>query len=131
MTFSTEIIKILDDLCRRFGIAIDWTSENVLPYIEDLCSRYIQYEIYTSLAWCALLALIVVICFIVWLIALIIDHATTLSAGDIQEMFGWFTIIALGIGLIVWGCQAFDIIECYTLPEKTLIEYVSTLMDRR
>ena len=69
MTVSGEIIKVLDDLCRRFGIAVDWTSENVLPYLQDLCSRYIQYEVFTSIAWCALPAVVLVISGLLWIIA--------------------------------------------------------------
>ena len=36
---SEEIIKVLDNIGQKFGIAIDWTSENVLPYIQDLMHR--------------------------------------------------------------------------------------------
>ena len=36
---SEEIIKILDDLGRRFGILIDWSSKNILPYLQDLIPR--------------------------------------------------------------------------------------------
>lgn len=46
---SDEIIKILDDLGQRFGIAIDWSSQNVMPYLQDLISRYIKYETMTSI----------------------------------------------------------------------------------
>ena len=31
---SDEIIKVLDDLSDRVGITIDWTSQNVLPYLQ-------------------------------------------------------------------------------------------------
>ena len=48
---SDEIIKILDDLGQRFGIAIDWSSENVMPYLKDLMSRFINYEMITSVVW--------------------------------------------------------------------------------
>ena len=30
---STEIIKILDAICDKFGLVIDWTSQNVTPYM--------------------------------------------------------------------------------------------------
>ena len=51
MKFSEEIINVLDYICKKLGIAIDWTSENVIPYTQDLCARYIQYEIFTSIVW--------------------------------------------------------------------------------
>ena len=51
MSLSTEVIKILDDICKRFGIVIDWTSANVIPYLEQLVTKYINYEIATSVVW--------------------------------------------------------------------------------
>lgn len=30
---SQEIINVLDNLGEKFGIAIDWSNENILPYL--------------------------------------------------------------------------------------------------
>jgi len=51
MNFSQEIITVLDYLCKKFGIVIDWTSDSIMPYLEDLSVRYIRYEIMSSIAW--------------------------------------------------------------------------------
>lgn len=42
---SNEIIKVLDNLAERFGVAIDWTSKNVMPYMQDLYGRIIDYRV--------------------------------------------------------------------------------------
>lgn len=42
---STEVIKILDDLAKRFGVAIDWADKNVMPYLMELYDRFITYKI--------------------------------------------------------------------------------------
>jgi hypothetical protein len=128
MLFSQEIINVLDYLCHKFGIAIDWTSENIMPLLEDLCGRYIQYEVYTSIAWCVVFAAIVVAAGLIWGIAEIVNkHSTYVS--NIPEVFKSIFFAALAIGVIVWTCQAFDIIECYTIPEKTILEYLKHLMN--
>ena len=128
MVFSQEIINVLDYLCRKFGIAIDWTSENIMPLLKDLCERYIQYEVYTSIAWCVAFASIVVIAGLIWFIANIIDKHST-SVSYIPETFRFIFFAALAIGVIIWMVQAFDIIECYTIPEKTILEYLNRLMN--
>lgn len=128
MVFSQEIINVLDYLCRKFGIVIDWTSENIMPYLEDLCGRYIEYEIYTSVAYCVILAAIVVVVGLVWAIGSIVDRFSR-SVSDIPEIFRVLFFVFLAIGFIVWGVQAFDIIECYTIPEKTILEYLKYLMN--
>ena len=48
---SEEIIKVLDALAEKFGLAVDWTSVNVIPYLEQLCGKYVNYEIATSVVW--------------------------------------------------------------------------------
>lgn len=40
---SEEIIKVLEAICDKLGIAVDWTSENVVPYIQELVVRYARY----------------------------------------------------------------------------------------
>ena len=33
---SNEVIKVLDAFSQKFGIAINWTSENIMPYLQQL-----------------------------------------------------------------------------------------------
>ena len=49
MTVSEQIIQVIDALCEKFGIVVDWTSESVIPYLEILCTKLIKYEICTSI----------------------------------------------------------------------------------
>lgn len=46
---SNEVIKVLDHICDKFGIAIDWSSSNVMPYLQDLMVRMTKYVTYTSI----------------------------------------------------------------------------------
>ena len=128
MSFSQEIINVLNYMCQKFGIVIDWTSDNVMPYLEDLCGRYIQYEIHTSIAWCVVFAVLVVLTGLIWIIGSIVNKYST-SSTDIPEVFSFLFFVFLAIALIVWAVQAFDIIECYTIPEKTILEYLKQLMN--
>lgn len=61
---SEEIIKVLDYICGKLGLAIDWTAENVMPQVIDIFSRYRIYEIALNsigvvLSICGLIALAV------------------------------------------------------------------------
>lgn len=42
---SGEIIKILDELANRFGLAINWADQNVMPYIMELFNKFVSYKI--------------------------------------------------------------------------------------
>lgn len=39
MQFSNEVIKIIDNLCEKFGMAIDWMSQNVVPYLQEVSQK--------------------------------------------------------------------------------------------
>ena len=41
---SDQIIKVLDNLCEKFGLAIDWSSKNIQPYLEELMAKAVNYK---------------------------------------------------------------------------------------
>ena len=133
MTISEQIIKILDALCAKFGIAINWTSENVIPYVEVLCKKLVTYEIVTSAMW----ILLVWVLFGASALTLKKLHPWLMKKynEDYDEIYEvadvalWGITIILGIVMICVTCdQAFDIIKCITFPEMYVFEYVSKLM---
>ena len=132
MTISSEIINVLNALCEKFGIAIDWTATNVIPYFQDLLGRYITYEIATSIAWISIMGLILIIC----LIGLKISYSKAKAIKWDDEyvspflFFGFLTAsILFGIiFLFVLGKQVFDIITCMTFPEKIIYDEISYLL---
>lgn len=129
MKFSQEIINVLDYLGQKFGIAIDWTSENVMPYLQDLGARYIKYEIFTSIAWVILCIGIMVLAGIIWIISGIVNAKSCSDIAEVVMHVSMFLFWAfLVISIIVGMTQAYDIIECYTLPEKVILEYLETLV---
>lgn len=63
---SEEIIKVLDNLGEKFGIAIDWTSQNIMPYIQELMSRYNRYYIATCMTWLVIETILLIISIVVF-----------------------------------------------------------------
>lgn len=132
---SNEIIKILDDLGQRFGITIDWSSQNVIPYLQDLMQRFINYEVISSIVW-------IFISFVVLYGAYIgIPRFNKYADKKIEEnKYGesdweWGRIIInIVCGILIIGfvfCvmeQIFDIVTCYTIPEKMIVDYLTMLM---
>lgn len=134
MDFSQEIIDVLNYLGKKLGIAIDWTSENVIPYIKELCGRYIQYEVFTSIAWMiAIPAITLVIGIIVAILhkkAKKVDWDFNYKVSPALAVIFWILFAIMFAASIAVICtQVFDIIECYTLPEKVIFEYLKTLVN--
>lgn len=51
MQFSEQVIEVLNYLAEKLGMAIDWTSENVIPYVKEIMERYRMYSITSSVIW--------------------------------------------------------------------------------
>lgn len=51
----------MDYLANKLGIAVDWSSQNLSPFIQEVCTKYIQYEIYTSVGWIVLAVVVAII----------------------------------------------------------------------
>lgn len=123
MSFSSQFIEVLDALCEKFGIAVDWTSQNVVPYLTDLAARIITYEISTSVVWMVIAAILFLI-------------AWKMTKNNCKEdifadgwFLGWFVRTLIGVFcFITIVFQVFDIIEALALPEKTLYDFIMRLM---
>ena len=48
---STQIIEVLNDICEKFGVAVDWTSKNVQPYLKELMTKCVNYKLATDVIW--------------------------------------------------------------------------------
>jgi hypothetical protein len=133
MTISKEIINVLDYLGKQFGIAIDWTSENVMPYLEELAGRYIKYEVFTSIAW--MIAIPAITLLITIPLPILHKKAKEHQWSDcyVSSVFAvvlWIVFVIMCFASIIVVCtQVFDIIECHTLPEKVILEELKSLIN--
>lgn len=137
MQVSDEIIKVLDYLCEKVGVTIDWTNANVLPYLEQLCTKFIRWEIATSIAWLVIGVILGVIgCSLIkiakkyWSI-----HLEKVEKSRYDEFYSTISIVYYTIAgfliltaIIITPVQIFDIIECYTFPEKAIYDYIQTML---
>lgn len=120
---SNEIIKVLDALAEKFGVVIDWTAANIIPYLQELCGKYVNYEIVTSTVWIIIGIILLTGTFFGW------RRIDGLSDEDEDLAFS-FTIILLVISIAtsyVIISQIFDIVTCYTFPEKIIIEELQSI----
>lgn len=114
ISFSDELIKTFDYLLSQFGIAVDWTGENVIPYLQTLAEKLVRFEINTSIMW-----------LVIGVVGLIVG--VWMFVKDIKD---WNTGICLigGILTIVAGViccwQVYDIIKCVSFPELYVFEYI-------
>lgn len=130
---SEEIIKVLDELGKRFGIVIDWSNQNIIPYLQELLKRFICYRNITACVWIIIsiamtISGVVIIRFLnKWIKSDNYDKDYC-SDDELLAMLGYiFSIcmIALGIGLILGNI--FGIVKNICMPEMVVYEYITSI----
>lgn len=123
MTFSEQFIEIFNFLASQMGIIIDWTSENVVPYMQDFSSRFIRYEIAKSVTWIIIVLIISLILFILAKMATKEHRESDYYSEGILMFFAWmFFTISCIVSFIIISFQVFHIIKAVNIPEQLIIE---------
>lgn len=112
--------QTLQELAKQFGLALDWSNNNVIPYLQDLAQRVITYEFRSSIFWIVIGAVFIIIGIVVMILALRSNDESSLGIACIAVLILW-----LG-GIWIIGAQINDIILCGTLPEKILLRYIQS-----
>ena len=136
MEISEQVIKVLDAVCDKFGIAIDWTSNNVIPYIQQLGNKIITYDICNSIVWLVIGSVIPLT------VAILIKKFLNKKKLEAKERMNdyYYTdgsldegawccyamiIILIIIAIILTASNIQDIIQDVVFPEKTIIEFIT------
>ena len=143
---SEEIIKVFDYIGDKLGIAIDYTQENIQPYLEDLWHRFITYEIVINSLQFVGSFIITLIC--LYFILRFFKAKKKAYNGEIDSLFyqetsnSYYNYVELcgsGIVIIIISCTLFlifgistifqlsNLIELSIIPEKFILELVKTI----
>ena len=129
MTMSEQTTQALNELCEKFGIVIDWTNANVIPYLTTLCAKLVSWEIWTSVVWMAIMA-------VASLIVIIVAKKYRFFSSSFVNEWELISIILIVASICLWvgtisviGTQIFDIIKCVTFPEMYVFEYVQGIVN--
>lgn len=128
MTVSNQIIAVLDAICEKFGIVIDWTASNIMPYLQDLCRRIVTYEIATSVAW-------IILQVVILLLAFYIRNKKIKPLAEADDDDDYCMVIATAICIViaiiatvVICVQVADIIKALTIPEITIYKFAKPFL---
>ena len=130
---SEEIIKVLDELGKRFGIVIDWSNQNIMPYLQELLKRFICYQNITACVW-IIISIAMTICGVIMLKFLNKwrksdgYNSDSYDDDELLAALGYIfsiLIIALGIGLIIGN--TLGIVKNICMPEMVVYEYIKNI----
>lgn len=144
---KNTIIETLDYLFEKFGIAVDWTTENVMPYVEQLAEKIVTYKIVTDSILVGVSIIAIIICCICAKTLYTnyqqcVTKKETNLFWDVYErvwskdidltgfgfVFSASATVSFVVAFIVFICSFAGLIKWIFIPELQLIEYVSNLV---
>ena len=129
MQASDQIIEVLEYLCKKIGVTIDFTNKNILPYVNQLCEKYIRWEIASSVA---LIVIGIIAGIGVYFLCKWFYENGKIEDEEIYYGFMVLTIILFTTFVLCFIFPAiFNIIQCLTFPEKVIYEYITTILEAK
>lgn len=136
-----ELCNVIDKIAEKIGVAIDWSSENVMPYIQDIMQRYRTMNIVNNIIVMTVCAIIITICVIVAIkmIKGIINGSQNMVSSiwfDVDyDMVSTFSmiictiiIISFFISVIVLCVATGELMGWLYVPEVKLLEVLKGFM---
>lgn len=141
---NNNAIDIINLLCQKFGIVINWTDENVLPYIQQLFDEIAHGRYSLNLAAAILSFSVVIFCGLLslWLERHSDEHARNaytsigykvpriLIDEDRADVLKIFCYIFIGVGVIAGFVCAMYAIKWKTMPIASSYEWLLSLINR-
>ena len=137
MNASEQIIAVINDLCGKMGMAIDWTSANIVPYLQELIQRIAYMEIAKHSVGVVFGIIALTIGIILW-VKLYKFHLKQQSKNQKQEYMDADDVVyicgIIGIimgfmmGIILLSVNVTSLMEAIYLPEVTAYKYVQGLI---
>lgn len=141
---ENEVIEVLEQISEKFGIAVDWSSKNVIPYLEELAEKVVRYKIAASVYW-MLMGVMLLGTIPIWKKILrnykvkyekekeramtsrfYIDTSMLDMIIPIYKTCKWMCIL---IGILIIVLEGSVIIKCLILPESILFDVIKSLIE--
>lgn len=129
---SNQIIEVLNDICNKFGLAIDWTNKNVQPYLQELIAKCVAYKFATSILYLIFGILVCTIGSVLAKMAVGSWKKYQKKPYSDYDMYCVAQGIASGtlltVGIVMVACNITTMITCKTFPEKVVLDMITQYM---
>lgn len=116
---TQAFITVIDYLSEKFGVVVDTTSKDLLPYLQTLGDKIVAYKESISMMWIIFAVVIGILSLVIFFIGCAKDW----------ECMHWMVLIC-GLGAAIWIFMANmqTYIACNTFEEKVILDYIETIM---
>ena len=141
MDWSDQVIKILDNLGQKFGIAIDWSKQNIVPYIQQLANKIITYKLSLAIVAVSISFLFMLISAI-WIINAnkkkkLFEYVPYnyeshrggyFTNGNLRASISIMLLFLFILSFIVFVVNIIMIIKCVTIPDLVIFDTIGRLI---
>jgi hypothetical protein len=130
---NEEIIKGLDELGKRFGIAIDWSNQNIIPYLQGLLKRFICYQNVMACIWIAISIAITILGIVMFKLLNKWRKSDNynkdyLDDDEMLAIVGYiFSICIITSGIVSIIGNVLGIAKNICMPEMVVYEYIKNI----
>ena len=145
MTFSEQFKEVFELICEKIGVVIDWSQENVVPYVMDFFKRYVAYNIVEEILL-ILFSFALIVGVVIFFKTVIKDRAKCESkkkdtafwdyycysegaeaglGASLSFVFG--SIILVG-AIVMFCCGVSELLKWCFVPEFQIVEKISYLI---
>lgn len=122
---ADDIIKLLEYLFAKMGIAIDWSSDTVLPYLMELGQHIVAYKMWTAIV---IIGVMLISLAATWVICNILTKAFGTEPGA-NIFIIVIKMVAVIIVITTIAVQSVTIVKCNTFPEIVVYDYISSKLN--
>lgn len=116
---TQAFLTVIEYLSEKFGVAVDVTNKNLVPYLQELGDKIVAYEKSISIMWIIVGIIMVVFGLTVFFIGCFRDW----------ECMHWLCLIlGVGIGAAIIISNMYTYIGCNTFEEKIILDYIEKVM---
>ena len=129
---ANEIIKVLDELCNKFGIVVNWADQNVLSYVQELSTKCVNWKMGISIVHLIYgIVLLGIGIFGIWGTKYCYNKCKTATCSNDRCLWDWGCFLMCCVcsvsfmGFFIFVPSSIEnIITCKMFPEKILIDTI-------
>lgn len=124
---NMEIEKAIDKIAEKFGIVVDWSQDNIYPYIRDILQRYRTASIVQDAVTIGILGLLILSAILI--LKSILRRKSIEDSYDefIFAIFTVFYFFGLAILLLITICKIYDLTSWIFVPEMQFVKELAKL----
>ena len=130
-TVVDQIIQVIEYLGQKFGVAIDWSAENILPLAQVLMEKIARWCIAENVFYIGLSLVGLIVGLIVFTIS-----ARKFSQLDSYDVLG---VVLCTVGVVLFGAIAiagaiglcvntYNLVQSICFPELAVFEYIQSFI---